>query len=95
MIEGVNDLKQVVPTLDLEEQDIDVVYEKLDYDRTGEITFSQFLIATLDPSLFRDERLVQSLFTELDSIQEGFLTMESIHIAMKRRGIQLTVQQVE
>ena len=95
MIEGVNDLKHVVPTLDLEEQDIGVVYEKLDYDRTGEITFSQFLIATLDPSLFRDERLVQSLFTELDSIQEGFLTMESIHIAMKRRGIQLTVQQVE
>ena len=45
---AIQDLSLIVPDLDFTLDDIETVYEKLDLDNTGQITYTQFVIGTLD-----------------------------------------------
>ena len=85
----------IVPDIEFTTEDIHNVYEKLDLDNTRQITYSQFLIGSLDPVLLQDQRLLELMFNELDTVQEGFVTKESIGIALKRHGIELDSQTIE
>ena len=58
------------------------------------ITYSQFLCATFDKALLGEQDLLERLFRDLDSIKEGFLTRQSIHLAMQRKGIPITEEQI-
>ena len=73
-----------VPSLDYTAADIDATYEKLDLDNTGLLTYSQFLVATLNQDLLVDEQLIENLFKELDCFREGFLTKHSFSVALQR-----------
>lgn len=92
---ALEDLFGVVGEFDFTDDDIEDMFGKLDFDSSDLITYSQFLIATLDPELFKDENLLRRFFNELDSIQEGFLTKESIRVAMQREGLTLTDDYIE
>ena len=47
-------------------------------------------MATLDKEIFEDEKLIELLFNDLDSIQEGFLSWQSIELALKRKAIEIS-----
>ena len=87
MILAIEDLKLTVPDLDLNKEDIQTIFDRLDRDFSGSINYSNFIIGTLDPVLIEDRALLDCLFKELDVLNEGFLTKESVQIAMKRKGI--------
>ena len=76
-------------------EDIDTTFAKLDLDNTGLITYSQFLMATVDPEILNDETLLLRHFNELDSLQEGFLTKESIKVTLQREGVKLSDEYIE
>ena len=76
-------------------EDIDATFAKLDLDNTGLITYSQFLMATVDPEILNDETLLLRHFNELDSLQEGFLTKESIKVTLQREGVKLSDEYIE
>ena len=76
--------------VDYTEADILMTFFKLDLDKIGKVDYFQFWIASIDPELLQDEALLECLFNELDSLQEGFLTKESIEVALVRNGIILT-----
>lgn len=71
-------LRAIMPELAFTDEDVDATFDKLDVDKTGLITFSQFVFATLDPQLLADDSKVEMFFRDLDSLKEGFLTQESL-----------------
>lgn len=83
-----------MPDLDFTAEDIDSAFNKLDRDGSGSINYSHFLIGTLDPILIEDPVYLDCLFKELDCLNEGFLTKESVQIAMRRKGITLEIQRI-
>ena len=83
------------PSLDFQADDVIETFRKLDLDNSGLITYSQFLCATFDKAFLSEQDLVERLFRDLDSIKEGFLTSQSIHLAMQRKGIPITEEQIE
>ena len=87
---AIQSLRLSVPSLDFTAADIDAAYEKLDLDHTGLLTYSQFLIATLNQELLVDEQLIENLFKELDCFREGFLTKQSFSVALQRTIYQVS-----
>ena len=91
---AIEDLKLQVRDLNFTGADIVEAFKKLDLDRTGLITHTQFVVATLEPSALSDDVLL-SFFRELDSLQEGFLTKESIKVAFRRKGTEISMEMIE
>lgn len=89
---AIHNLGQIVANLDFNLSDVRDAFQKLDLDKTGLLTYTQFLQATLEPSLFADETLLEWHFKELDAFQEGFLTKESIKVTLQRKGTDLSVE---
>ena len=67
MMLAMEDLKLRVPDLDFTANDVAMTFGKLDLDRTGLITHSMFLVATLDRSLLSEDILMR-FFKDLDSL---------------------------
>ena len=44
--------------------------------------------------MFADETLLERLFNDLDSLMEGFLTKQSITVALKRKGFEISEETV-
>jgi len=80
---------------DFTRDDIETILNEIDYDKTGLLTYSQFLLATLEPKLFADDMILENYFRDLDSLKEGFLTIDSILITLKRKGFELRRDQIE
>ena len=86
MKQEVKSLKDLVPDLDFTDEDVISTFDKLDTEKEGLITYSQFLYASLEHDVKNDEDLLMHNFKELDSLNEGFLTRQSIGLAMQRKG---------
>lgn len=91
---AIEDLKTQVQDLNFTAADIDEAFRKLDLDHTGLITHTDFVVATLEPSAISEE-VLRSFFNELDSVEDGFLTKESIKIAFRRKGTEIPMQMIE
>ena len=57
----------MVPDLDFTRSDVEAIFAELDFDNTGLLTYSDFLLATLDPLLTQDDELLEQCFLDLDT----------------------------
>ena len=55
---AIQELFNVIGDFNFTAEDIDATFAKLDLDNTGIITYSQFLIATVDPEILGDNTLL-------------------------------------
>jgi Ca2+-binding EF-hand superfamily protein len=55
---AIQELFNVIGDFNFTAEDIDATFTKLDLDNTGIITYSQFLIATVDPEILGDDTLL-------------------------------------
>ena len=67
----------------------------MDIDKTGLLTYSQFLFATLDPAILHDSALIEQHFRTLDTLREGFLTKQSLKKAIQRKGLDIKEETIE
>ena len=95
LLSALNNLSEMVPDLDFTRSDVEKIFAELDVDNTGLLTYSQFLLATLDPQLTHDEELLEQSFLDLDTFSEGFLTKEALLVASKRKGQDVNEQTIE
>lgn len=63
--------------LNLSEDDVDAVFNAIDVNGDNEISFTEFLAATLDPRDF-DTMAINSAFEVLDVDKKGFITAEDM-----------------
>lgn len=66
----------------------------MDYDKNGEINYSEFLSCTMDDMHLSDENLME-LFKYLDIFNQNFLTKESFVRSFKRSGRNISEEDVE
>ena len=71
---AIEELCQICTDLQFTKYDVEKAFQKLDIDKTGLITYTQFLIATLPKQAFSDDSILERHFKDLDSLTEGFLT---------------------
>ena len=95
MQRAVEALRAEVRDLDITHEDVEAVYEKLDLDNTKLLTYSQFIVATLDQDILEDERILEGLFKELDCFSEGFLTKYSFFVTLKRTIYPVSIETIE
>ena len=72
---------------------INNIINKVDYDKNGEINYSEFLSCTMDDMHLSDENLME-LFKYLDIFNQTFLTKESFVKSFKRSGRNISEEDV-
>ena len=77
--------------MQINEADVYRFIENIDIDNSGQISYSQFLCATLTPEHLTDEK-VEALFYDIDSLRSGFITKQTLLKTFKRnaRNIEMT-----
>lgn len=77
--------------IQINEADVYRFIDNVDTDNSGQISFSQFLCATLTTDHFTDARL-EALFNDIDSLRQGFITKQTLLTTFKRnaRTIEMT-----
>ena len=95
MQKAILDLKVIVPNLNFNHMDVLKTFNKLDLDHSGTISYSEFLYSTLSPEILNDETLLAALFNDFDSLSEGFVTKQSILIALKRKGLEISSEIID
>jgi calcium-dependent protein kinase len=78
-------LTLLVEEEEMSEQDFEELANKVDFDRNGTISYSEFLACTLSRSQL-DQANLQNLFVYLDIFGVGYLTKESLLMSFRRRG---------
>ena len=91
MLLAVDDLTQRVPNLDFTTDDVTEIFKKLDLDKTDEISHSIFVIATLDKGALGND-IILRLFKDLDTLNENFITRESVQLALRRKGLDISIE---
>ena len=67
--------KDILP--DIEDEQLELIIKRIDYDNNGEINFTEFLSGTLREDNLSKENL-EMLFKQLDVLNEECLTKESL-----------------
>lgn len=62
--------------VDIDQKDVQNLFKSIDYDRTGEISFDEFIrVVVGDMNEFR-QNLVKRAFNKLDATRDGVITMK-------------------
>lgn len=95
MILEMQELCSLIPNLEFTCYEVEKVFRRLDIDKTGQITYTQFCFATLPSEVLNDESLQRRIFKDLDIRSEGFLTVASYQISLQRKGIEVPEEAIE
>ena len=70
---------------DLEDAEkIQQIMNNLDFDKNGEINYSEFMAATIDRKYFESKHTLQKIFNHFDTKNEGVITSDSLRKAFQR-----------
>jgi len=58
--------------------------DNIDFDKNGEINYSEFLAATIDRKYFESKETISTIFSHFDTEKEGIITSDSLRKAFKR-----------
>lgn len=79
-----NAMRMLAP--ELKKEDADHLFDVIDIDRNKQISYTEFLVATLDPSEVDIEELSKA-FKVLDEDGDGFITAEELHKVSRSFGL--------
>jgi calcium-dependent protein kinase len=72
--------------LELNENEINEIIERIDYDKNGKLNYSEFLIAAINIQKTIDNQKLKKLFKRFDIDNSGYISVESLMKAMLRGG---------
>lgn len=94
---SLEELKQAFIALDIEnlpDDQVEQIVKKVDYDKNGEINYSEFLSGTIDLVHLSEENLLQ-LFKHLDVNNENFVTKEGLLKVFQRSSKDIGEEEIE
>ena len=63
---------------------VEKIMENIDFDKNGEINYSEFLAATIDRKYFKSKETIHTIFNHFDTKKEGVITSESLRKVFQR-----------
>ena len=94
MLEAVRQVNQSFPEIDLTVADVEEFLQKFGLNRDEDISYSQFLAATLTHEQLTGANIRQ-LFNYLDIFETGFVNKDTLVITFERRGRFIPAETVE
>ena len=65
---------------------VDQIFENADFDQNGLITYTEFLIATLDPDLHLNKDNLTCAFRYFDVYNQNTISFEGLRLVFLRSG---------
>lgn len=90
---SVNELHDVLKSFGPDEEEAKSILDKVDYDKNGEINYSEFLSGTLTKEHLSKDN-IQKLFKFLDTEKQGLLTKQSLAKTFARGGREVSEDEV-
>ena len=94
---SIQELKKAFSNLGIDkmnEEQIEQIVRRVDYDQNGEINYSEFLTGTINEVHLSEENLHQ-LFNHLDVFNDGFITKYSLLKTFHRSSKDISEAEVE
>ena len=80
---SLEELKEALKDVE-DKENIEKIMENIDFDKNGEINYSEFLAATIDRKYFESKETIRTIFNHFDTKKEGVITSDSLRRAFKR-----------
>lgn len=80
---------------DISDEEIDELFAKVDTDNSGEIEYSEFVVATLNEQSVLSNNKLQTAFKMFDKDQGGTISSDEIRQILSYSGAQIDDQMVE
>ncbi|CAI2365235.1 unnamed protein product [Moneuplotes crassus] len=74
---------------------IESIMDNIDFDKNGEINYSEFLAATIDRKYFESKETVHTIFKHFDIENKGVITPESLKKSFQRGSKSYTQEEIE
>lgn len=76
------------------DEELEKIVCKVDYDKNGEINYSEFLTGTINMDEITEETL-HNFFKYLDPFNREYICRESLERVFKRSGKDITLEEIE
>ena len=77
MLIGLDYLRKEV-NCKLENQDIDAIFNAMDFDNSGQVDYTEFIASCLDSTIKKNEKFLRKEFEKLDSDKDGKLNKDDL-----------------
>ncbi len=74
---GLDYLRKEV-NINLKEEDLDQVFKAMDFDKSGQIDYTQFIASFLDVHAMKNDQFLRQQFEKLDADKDGKLNKEDL-----------------
>ena len=89
-----SELRTAFNELNMSEQEIDQIFERIDFNHDGEINYSEFLAVTVDRRRAITEANMTFAFHHFDIDNTGFITEANLDECFRREGKHLDHEQL-
>ena len=89
-----HEMKQAFKSEIKNEQELNDLFNKIDFNEDGEINYSEFLAACIDKNKAVTEDNLQFAFHHFDVDNSGFITAENLQEVFRRQGKMMTIHSV-
>ena len=79
----------------MELDDVNAIVEELDNDGNQEINYTEFLMATIEPSTFLTEKRLLMLFKQFDMDNKPLISCQNLKDAFLKHGKQISKEEVK
>jgi calcium-dependent protein kinase len=74
----------------LDNDDIEKIFSRFDFNKNGEVNYSEFMAATVDKKKALTKANLQFAFHYFDTDNEGYITKDDLKEVFRRQGQQLS-----
>ena len=89
-----SEIRNAFNELNMPAQQIDEIFERIDFNHDGEINYTEFLAVTVDRRRAVTEANLTFAFHHFDIDNSGYITVENLEECFRREGKHLTPEQL-
>ena len=89
-----NEIKAAFSELNMSEQEINQIFERIDFNHDGEINYTEFLAVTVDRRKAITEQNLLFAFHHFDIDNTGFITEQNLEECFRREGKHLSHEEL-
>jgi len=90
-----SEIRTAFNELNIPEEEINQIFERIDFNHDGEINYTEFLAVTVDRQKAITENNLLFAFHHFDTDNTGFITVDNLKECFRREGKHLTTAELQ